>query len=222
MDVWTQRGTGREGRIGRAVLIYIHYHVWNRQLVGSFCVNTRNSAQGFDDLKQWERRKEAPEERDVFIPRGYMYVLSRFSRVWLFATPGTAACQAPLSMWFPRQEYWSALPFPLPGDLPHAGIEPVSLRSPALTGGFFTTSATGEALVCVYSQLIHLAVQQKLMNTATQSWFNNNKKSIEDGFVNAMISEKETKRAVGVRRDRTEAKTKQTRKKTRRQESTLA
>ena len=98
----------------------------------------------------------------------------------------------------------------------------MSLRSPALTGGFFTTSATGEALVCVYSQLIHLAVQQKLMNTATQSGFNNNKKSIEDGFVNAMISEKETKRAVGVRRDRTEAKTKQTRKKTRRQESTLA
>ena len=97
----------------------------------------------------------------------------------------------------------------------------MSLRSPALTGGLFTTSATGEALGCVYSQLIHSAVQQKLMNTATQSWFNNNK-SIEAGLVNAMISEKETKRAVGVRRDRTEAKTKQTRKKARRQESTLA
>ena len=44
--------------------------------------------------------------------------------------------QAPLSMGFPRQEYWSGLPFLSPGDLPHPGIEP---RSPALAGGFFTT-----------------------------------------------------------------------------------
>ena len=45
----------------------------------------------------------------------------------LFATPWTVACQAPLSMGLPRQEYWSGLSFPLPGDLPNAGIEPVSL-----------------------------------------------------------------------------------------------
>ena len=44
-------------------------------------------------------------------------------------------------MGFPRQEYWSGLPFPPPGDLPHPGIEPVSLGSPALAGGFLTTSA---------------------------------------------------------------------------------
>ena len=43
-------------------------------------------------------------------------------------------------MGFPRQEYWSGLPFPPPGDLPHPGIEPVSLMSPALAGRFFTTS----------------------------------------------------------------------------------
>ena len=48
------------------------------------------------------------------------------SRVQLFATPGTAARQAPLSMGFPRQEYWSGLPFPSPGDLPDPGIEPGS------------------------------------------------------------------------------------------------
>ena len=47
-------------------------------------------------------------------------------------------------MKFPRPEYWSELPFPLPGDLPNLGIEPVSLTSPALAGGFFTTSATRE------------------------------------------------------------------------------
>ena len=52
-----------------------------------------------------------------------------FSRVQLFATPWTVAYQAPPSMGFSRQECWSGLPFPSPGDLPHPGIEP---RSPAL------------------------------------------------------------------------------------------
>ena len=45
--------------------------------------------------------------------------------VGLFATPWTVACQAPLSMGFPRQEYWSGLPSPLPGDLPDPGIKPM-------------------------------------------------------------------------------------------------
>ena len=45
---------------------------------------------------------------------------------------------------FSRQEYWSGLPFPSPGDFPNPGIEPSSLTSPALAGGFFTTSATWE------------------------------------------------------------------------------
>ena len=48
------------------------------------------------------------------------------SCVWLFATPRTVAHQAPLSMGFPRQEYWSGLPFPPPGDLAGPGIKPVS------------------------------------------------------------------------------------------------
>ena len=52
------------------------------------------------------------------------------------------APQGPLSMGFSWQEYWSGLPFPLAGDLPHPGIEPTSLMSPALTGRFFTPSAT--------------------------------------------------------------------------------
>ena len=51
------------------------------------------------------------------------------SRVWLFVTPWIVAYQAPPSMMFSRQEYWSGLPFPSPGDLPNPGIEP---RSPAL------------------------------------------------------------------------------------------
>ena len=61
-----------------------------------------------------------------------------------FVTPWTVACQAPLSMGFPRQEYWSGVPFPSPGDLPKPGIEPVS---PALAGGFYATEPPGKPLV---------------------------------------------------------------------------
>jgi len=51
-------------------------------------------------------------------------------------------------MGFPRQEYWSGLPFPSPGDLPDPGIEPTLPVSSILAGGFFTTRATGEAQKC--------------------------------------------------------------------------
>ena len=71
-------------------------------------------------------------------------MLSRFSHVRLFATLWTAACHAPLPMGFSRQEYWSGLPFPLPGDLPNPRIELIS-QYPDLAGGFFTTSPTWEA-----------------------------------------------------------------------------
>ena len=64
------------------------------------------------------------------------------SRVQLFVTPWTVACQAPLSMEFSRQKCWSWLPFPSPGALPDPRIEPVTLESPALAGRFFITSAT--------------------------------------------------------------------------------
>ena len=58
-----------------------------------------------------------------------MVMVKSLSRVRLFATPWTVAYEAPPSMGFSRQEYWSGLPFPSPGDLPDPGIEP---RSPAL------------------------------------------------------------------------------------------
>ena len=74
-------------------------------------------------------------------------MLSRFSRVRLFATPWTIGRQAPLSMGFSRQENWSGLPCPPLGDHLSPGIEPTSLMSPALAGMFFTTSATWEASV---------------------------------------------------------------------------
>ena len=72
-------------------------------------------------------------------------MLSRFTCIRLLVTLWTVAPQAPLSLGFSRQEYWSGLPFPSPGDLPDPGIEPESLMFPALAGRFFTTSATCEA-----------------------------------------------------------------------------
>ena len=64
--------------------------------------------------------------------------------VLLFATPWAVAHQAPLSMGFSRQEYWSGLPYPPPGDLPDPGIKPMSIQSPALAGRFITTNASWE------------------------------------------------------------------------------
>ena len=72
-------------------------------------------------------------------------MLNQFSHVQLCATPWTVAHPAPLLMGFSRQEYWSGLPLPSPGDLPDPGIKPASLVSPALAGRFFTTGATWEA-----------------------------------------------------------------------------
>ena len=66
-------------------------------------------------------------------------MLSHFSCVQLFATLWTIVCQTPLSMGFPRQEYWSGLSFPSPGDLLKPGIKPVSLMLLALAGGFLAS-----------------------------------------------------------------------------------
>ena len=72
-------------------------------------------------------------------------LLSLFSRVRLFATLWTVVCQAPLPMWFSRQEYRRGLPWPPPEDLPDPGIEPTLNMSPALAGRFFPTRANWEA-----------------------------------------------------------------------------
>ena len=67
------------------------------------------------------------------------------SRARLFANPRTVARQAPLSVGFYRQEYWSGLPFPSPRDLPDPGITLTSLESPALSGRFFITAPPGKS-----------------------------------------------------------------------------
>ena len=85
-------------------------------------------------------------------------MLGCFSCVLLLVTLWTKALQAPLSMGFSRQEYWSGLSCPPPGDLPNPGVESTSLTSPALTGRFFTTSAFWEAPRRVFRRLLRLNV----------------------------------------------------------------
>ena len=85
-----------------------------------------------------------------------MCVHAKSLQLCLSATPWTIACWAPLSMGFSRQEFWSGLPFPSPGDLPDPGIEPMSPMSPAWASGFFTTSATWEAPHTVYTSQLSI------------------------------------------------------------------
>ena len=93
-------------------------------------------------------------------------VLSCFSRVRLFVTPWTVACQVPLSMGFSRQEHWSRLPCPPPGDLPDPGMEPTS---PALAGRFFTTSFTWEAHWALYPNLFAMLSNTLKHNSSGRS-----------------------------------------------------
>ena len=79
-----------------------------------------------------------------------MFVLGLSVMSDSFETPRTAACQAPLTMEFSTQEYWSGVPFPTPGDLPDPGIEPVSLALPAVACGFFTTVPSGKSYASSY------------------------------------------------------------------------
>ena len=89
---------------------------------------------------RWRREATFNGALDV-----YKVILHGF---WLFATPWTL--QAPLSMGFPRQDYWSGLPFPPPGDLPHPGIKPAS---PALQADSMQLSHQGTHVDSLFSPL---------------------------------------------------------------------
>ena len=96
-------------------------------------------------------------------------MLSRFSHVWVFATLWSVALQVPLSMGFSKQEYWSGLPCPPPGDVPCPGIEPEVLTSPALIAGFFTTSATWEAHRTVIMGKLY--IRGRSLHLYFKAWF---------------------------------------------------
>ena len=105
----------------------------------------------------------------------YACVLSHFSHIRLFATQWTVAHQAPLYIGFSRQEYWRGLPCPSPGDLPDSEIEPWSLLSPPLEGGFFTTGTTFGGIKDffnenkLYKRLLYILMLKEKKNCFCQS-----------------------------------------------------
>ena len=108
----------------------------------------------------WSLQLEYFSDQDKFTYHNVsslQYVLSHFSHVWLFVSLQTVACQAPLFIGFPRQEYWSGLPSPSPGDLPNPGIEPTS---PGLAE-FFTTEPPGKPILSAMG-LLSTAVENSL------------------------------------------------------------
>ena len=92
------------------------------------------------------------------------------SRIWAFVTSWTVACKAPLSMGFPRQEYWTRLPFSSPGDLPNPGIEPTS---PAFQADFSTTEPSGKSC---------LVGKQNLPPSSVSLWHEKRCRRMQDVF----------------------------------------
>ena len=112
------------------------YYLWTVCLMGSITVTYLSKA----------CKMILP--RQIFFPvPTRACVISCFSCAWFCASQRPVACQASLSVRFSGQEYWIGLPCPPPGDLPDPGIKSMSFISLALEGGFFTTSATWEALL---------------------------------------------------------------------------
>ena len=98
----------------------------------------------------WQPKHQArkPKDRELWSSWVLLELITwkcqSLSHIWFFVTPWTVAYQSPLSEEFSWQEYWSRLPCPPPEDLPDPGIEPASLLSLVLAGGFFTTEPSGK------------------------------------------------------------------------------
>ena len=88
----------------------------------------------------------------------------------LFATLWTIACQAPLSMGFSRQEYWSRLPCCPSGDLPNPGIKPAFIMSPALAGRFFMPVPLGKPKRRTHNRLPHSQIYQNILENFRQNF----------------------------------------------------
>ena len=132
----------------RWVLLSSPFHMWRSWGTGKLSNLVRAHS-----LKEAELGFQPKESDSSTWTSPLMVCAGMFSRLWLFAAPRTIAYLAPLSMGFPRQEYWEGLPCPPPGDLPNPGIKLVSLTPPTLVGGFFTTGTTWEVLLSWYSLL---------------------------------------------------------------------
>ena len=123
------------------IIIFISMVSIPRVRVSKFLFQDNNSKTNALQWSQWNLVDSPLFHTCTRVP-------SRFCRVRLCVTLWTVARQAPLPMGFSRQEYWSGLPCPPPGNLSDPGIEPTSLMSPALVGGFFTTSTDWKPVHC--------------------------------------------------------------------------
>ena len=100
----------------------------------------------------------------------YVHVLSHFGRVQLFVTPWTLAHQAPLSMGLSRQEYWSGLPCPPPGALPHPGMEARSVESPALQADSLPAELLGSPMSITIITKITVCLPVELQETGADEY----------------------------------------------------
>ena len=115
-------------------------------------------------------RGDADMENTHWLPISYMSrMLSCFSQVQLLVTLWTVAHQAPLSLGFSRQEYWSGLPCPPPGDLPDPGIKPTSLTSPAWQVDYLPLAAPEKPILYMYDICIRQSQTPALSPTTFPS-----------------------------------------------------
>ena len=131
---------------------------------------------------------------------------SRFSSAWLFATPWTVAHQAPLSIGFSRQEYWSGSPCPPPGDLPHPEIEPASPASPTLQADSLPTEPLEKPYCAIFPFKLTIAHILKKMKILTRNCLykeENMKTSTDPGSKKKAISQSERAGVVRPRTGRT-------------------
>ena len=108
--------------------------------------NEKSSCPWVHGLEDWEVLWANENVLISTVTYGCVCVISCFRCFWLCAIPWIVAHQASLSMGFSRQEYWSGLPCPFPGNVPDPRSEPASLMSPALAARFFTTSTAWNTL----------------------------------------------------------------------------
>ena len=139
--------------------------------------------------KKMGKKKKRCQEREVHnsVPSVHACMPNHFSRVWLFVTPWTVACWVPLSMGFSRQEYWSGLLLPSPGDFPDLGIEPMSPAAPALQADSLPLSYQGSPMSSIVRFWI-MSSDSVLLYFFTESIINFVNKSVIKITVDQSIS----------------------------------
>ena len=130
-------------------------HRWQSNFPGSI----GKSSWEFGDAENWRGERG--------LVRVVCCMLCHISHVWLSVAPWTVAHQAPLSMEFPRQEYWSGLPCPPPGDLPNSGIEPASPTPPSLQVDSWPLSQLGSPVCSVLNWIPLCRDQSSCMEDAS-------------------------------------------------------